>query len=142
MSAASQEPRPPGGKRLAEIDQAKNDATGKASEVGRQLAFAGIATIWLLTDENPRVIGNILLIGLVLFSSALLLDFLQYVYCSYIWKRFYNEHFNKHNNDDAFVDIPDNLSERIYRFFWAKIFLLIIGYAFLLVGAVIKLHLF
>ena len=131
--------KPSGGKKLSEIDQAKNDSTGKASDVGRQLGFAGIATVWLLGGQVPQAFGNILLIALTLLSAALLVDFLQYVYCSYVWRRFYNEHFNKHNSDDVCVDIPDKLSDGIYRFFWAKIILLIIGYVFLLAGVLIKL---
>ena len=140
--AATQQSPPPGGKRLSDIDQAKNDATGKASDVGRQLAYAGIATIWLLRNDGGRPFGDVLLTALTLIAAALLVDFLQYVHCSRIWKKFYNEQFSTHNSDDALVDIPDSLSISIYRFFWTKITLLVAGYAFLLAGAVIKLRIF
>lgn len=130
------------GKKLSEIDRAKNDATGKASDVGRQLAFAGIATVWLLRDEGARPIGNFLLIALTLLVLALLLDFLQYVVCGAIWRNFYNKHFDEHKNDDACVDVPDELARPIYRFYWWKIRLLASGYVFLLIGAIIKLKLF
>lgn len=132
-----------GGKRLADIDQAKNDATGKASDVGRQLAFAGIATIWLLREEESlRPFSNSLLVALVLLAVALLIDFLQYVYCSFVWRRFYNKHFDQHKSDDAKVDIPHSLSGKIYLFFWAKITVLTCGYTFLLSGAIQKLRIF
>lgn len=140
---AEREEQVPGGKRLSDIDQTKNDATGKASDVGRQLAFAGIATIWLLRDETgSRPFGDVLLIALTLLASALLADFLQYVYCSFVWRKFYNDHFDKHKNDDALVDIPDSLSERTYIFFKTKIVLLFVGYLFLLWGAVTSLRIF
>jgi len=140
---AAKDEKLPGGKRLSDIDQTKNDATGRASDVGRQLAFAGIATIWLLRDEaGTRPFGNVLLIALTLLALALLADFLQYVYCSFVWRRFYNEQFDKHKNDDALVDIPDSLSERTYIFFKTKIGLLFVGYVFLLIGATTKLRIF
>lgn len=132
----------PGGKRLSGIDQARNDATGKASDVGRQLAFAGIATIWLLRESGTRPLGDVLLVALTLLAMALLADFLQYVYCSFVWRRFYNEQFDKHKNDDALVDIPDSLSDRTYIFFKTKIGLLIGGYVFLIIGAIITLRIF
>lgn len=132
-----------GGKRLADIDQAKNEATGKASDVGRQLAFAGIATIWLLREEESlRPFSSSLLAALVLLAVALLTDFLQYVYCSFVWRRFYNKHFDRHKSDDAKVDIPHSLSGKIYLFFWFKIAALTCGYVFLLSGAIQKLHIF
>lgn len=129
-----------GGKRLADIYQAKNDATGKASDVGRQLGFAGIATAWLLRGEGAQPLDSALLYALTLLALALLVDFMQYVYCSIIWKAFYNEQFKKHRSDDVFVDIPDHLSERAYRFFWAKIVLLFLGYGWLVLGAVKQLQ--
>jgi hypothetical protein len=132
-----------GGKRLSDIDQTKNDATGKASDVGRQLAFAGIATVWLLRDETGvQPFGHILLIALILLASALFSDFLQYACNSYVWRKFYNEQFDRHKTDDALVDIPAAISSRTYLFFTIKIWLLLVGYVFLLVGAIIKLRIF
>jgi hypothetical protein len=138
-------PKPPEkrpGKQLLEIEKAKNDATGKASDVGRQLAFAGIATIWLLRDEHgARPFETGLLTALTLLAAALLIDFLQYVYCSWVWRQFYNQQYDEHNSDEALVDIPDGLAASIYRFFWTKIIALLLGYVFLLVAAVTKFHL-
>lgn len=139
VGAAKIAERPPG-KKLSEIEKAKNDATGKASDVGRQLAFAGIATIWLLRNEQSvSPFGSALLIALILLGAALLIDFLQYVYCSWVWRGFYNTLYDQHNCDDALVDIPDGLSASIYRFFWTKIGVLLLGYLFLLCGAAAKL---
>ena len=133
----------PKGKSLSEIDKTKNDAMGGASTVGRQLAYAGIATVWLLrNDAAPRPLGNILLLALLFLSAALLSDFLQYVHCSRIWKRFYNEQFDLHGSDDARVDIPPALTAPMYKFFWLKIGMLLAGYLFLIVGAALKLRIF
>jgi len=133
----------PAGKKLSDIEKAKNDATGKASDVGRQLAFAGIATVWLLRDEQSlRPFETGLAAALTLLAAALLVDFLQYVHCSWVWKDFYNTQYDRHNHDDALVDIPEGLSASLYRFFWAKICLLLLGYSALLIAAVKKLHIF
>lgn len=131
------------GKRLSEIDSTKNDATGRASDVGRQLAYAGIATVWLLrNDALLRPLSNILLVALLFLSGALLVDFLQYVHCSRIWKRFYNEQFDLHGSDDARVDIPSALTAPMYNFFWIKIGMLLMGYLVLILGAGVKLRIF
>lgn len=141
MKAPRQADKPPG-KKLSEIEKAKNDATGKASDVGRQLAFAGIATIWLLRNEHgAKPFDSTLSVALLLLGVALLVDFLQYVYCSWVWRGFYNKHYDEHNCDDALVDIPEGLSGSTYFFFWTKIGVLLIGYIFLLISAVGKLQL-
>lgn len=140
MEAPKQADNPPG-KKLSEIEKAKNDATGKASDVGRQLAFAGIATVWLLRNEHgAKPFESTLSVALLLLGVALLIDFLQYVYCSWVWRGFYNKHYDEHNCDEALVDIPEGLSASIYRFFWTKIGVLLLGYAFLLIAAVRKLQ--
>lgn len=145
MNAAAQsevdKPESSKGKKLSEVDRTKNDATGRASDVGRQLAYAGIATVWLLRDDAAaRPLSNILLFALVFLSTALIVDLMQYVHCSRIWKNFYNEQFDIHGSDEALVDIPKSLTEPMYKFFWTKIWLLGFGYAFLLAGAIVKLR--
>lgn len=129
-----------GGKRLSEVEKTKNDASSNASNVARQLAFAGIATVWLLREESARPLGDLLLLALLALSLTLVCDLSQYVYCSHKWRNFYNEQYEIHNSDDALIDIPDELSARMYHFFRVKIALLAIGYAFLIASAVIKLR--
>ncbi len=66
--------------------------TGKASDVARQLAFAGIATIWLLrVGEKTGGIpfSGALLWPLLLFVAALASDLLQYVYAGTAWSIFH-----------------------------------------------------
>lgn len=131
----------PPGKKLSEVEKARNEATGRASDVGRQLAFAGIAAVWLLrNDQSVRPFESSLLVALILLAAALLVDFLQYVYCSWVWKDFYADKYAEHNCDDALVDIPDGLSSSTYYFFWTKIVVLFLGYGFLLWAAVKKLQ--
>ena len=107
---------PPLGKRLSEIDRARSEASGTASNVARQLMFAGLASVWLLREEGPRPLNDTLLIALVGFSLALLVDLSQYVYCAAKWRKFYNEQYETHKSDDALIDIPDSLVRRMYWF--------------------------
>lgn len=117
VADASTPKEPPKGKRLSEVEKTRNDATGRASDVGRQLAFAGIATVWLLRDGTAtRPISSQLFYALLFLSIALLIDFLQYAYCSRVWRKFYNEQYELHKSDDALVDIPDQLANKTYIF--------------------------
>lgn len=61
--------------------------TGKASEINRQLIFAGIALIWIFKTESSSHISLPLdlLIPAKFFIIALILDILQYVVSGVIW---------------------------------------------------------
>ena len=115
-------------KTLSEIDQTKQNATGKASDVARQLAFAGLAVVWIMREASGNPIGSELVAPLVLLVASLSLDLLQYVWCSFIWTMFYNYHFEKHKSDKAEVDIPDWTNWPSYLFFWLKILALTLGW--------------
>lgn len=116
-------------KTLAEIDEAKKAATGKASDVARQLAFAGLAVVWILREASGNPIGPALVAPLLLLVACLSLDLLQYVWCSFIWTVFYNYQFEKHRSDKKEVDIPDAINWISYGCFWLKILTLILGWA-------------
>lgn len=116
-------------KTLAEIDKAKNEATGRASDVARQLAFAGLAVVWILREASGNPIGPTLVAPLLLLVAALTLDLLQYVWCSFIWTIFYNYQFEKHKSDGAKIDIPDAINWISYACFWLKILALVLGWA-------------
>lgn len=115
-------------KTLAEIDKTKNDATGRASDVGRQLGFAGLAVVWILREATGNPIGPTLVAPLLWLVASLALDLLQYVWCSFIWTMFYNYQFEKHKSDDAKIDIPDSINWISYLCFWLKILFLILGW--------------
>lgn len=125
-----------GGKRLSDIKEVRDYATGKASDVARNSAFAGIAVIWILTNQGGTPISGLLLAAMALLVAGLLADFLQYAYNSTVWRDFYNQEYEKHNSDDALIDIPPELSAKTYRLFNAKIILFVVGFLFLITGAV------
>lgn len=116
-------------KTLADVDDTKKAATGKASDVARQLAFAGLAVVWVLREASGNPIGPQLVLPLLLLVICLLLDLLQYVWCSFAWTIYYNYQFEKHRSDEAKVDIPGAINWISYACFWLKLFALFLGWA-------------
>jgi hypothetical protein len=123
-------------KKLSEVEKAKLDTTGKASDVARQLAFAGFAVVWLLKANTARPIDEEMLPAVALLAGALFCDALQYIICSLIWTIFYNYQFDKHKSDDAEVDIPGPINWPGYALFWSKLMLLLFGWGALADAAI------
>lgn len=110
--------------------------TADASAVARQIAFAGVAVIWLF---NAPIDGKAINLPSELTFVALLLvislsfDLLQYVIASLIWGIFSRKiETQNHSNDDD----PDCLASPFMNwptlfFFWGKILFLICAYYFL-----------
>ena len=74
---------------LADVQRTYEAASAKASDIARQLAFAGVAIVWLFsgatgTVDQLRVTGRLLVAGLFLVS-ALALDLLHAVYRAAAW---------------------------------------------------------
>lgn len=60
--------------------------TGKAGDVGRQLALGGIAVAWLLHGPSDSLeFPRALLIALGAFMASIACDFLQYLGAATIW---------------------------------------------------------
>lgn len=63
--------------------------SAKASDINRQLAFAGIAIIWIFktTSSTGSVILNKnLMFPLIIFAGSLTLDILHYLYSATAWR--------------------------------------------------------
>ena len=69
----------------ATAQNAYYEFTGKASDISRQLAFAGFAIIWLFKDSTSFHIPEALFIPLILLGCTLLLDILQYFFLGTSW---------------------------------------------------------
>jgi hypothetical protein len=74
---------------LADVQNTYEVASAKASDIARQLAFAGVAIVWLFsgttsTDDQLRVTGRLLAAGFFLVI-ALALDLLHAVYRAAAW---------------------------------------------------------
>ncbi len=73
--------------KLKEAREFYYDRSGLASDSARQLAFAGIAVVWILAtnDEAVAVEANSLRLPLLAFVLALALDLIQYYAAALFW---------------------------------------------------------
>jgi hypothetical protein len=125
------------GKKIEDYREDFYAFTGKASEVNRQLALAGIAVIWIFKNpENSlKLLPQELYKPLLFLIISLTIDLLQYVLGAIIWGIFFEikEHqVNKNiiNNDN--INAPNLLSWIITLLFFLKIIAMIIAYIGLL----------
>lgn len=113
--------------------------TGKLSDINRYLAFAGIAVIWIFKQEEHGSynIPNELIIPLLLFIIALVLDFMQYIYGATTWTIFFRYHEKKKSKELEFKDdikAPRILSNISYFcFFYPKVISNFVGYVLLII---------
>jgi hypothetical protein len=104
--------------------------SGKASDLNRQLAFAGIAIIWLFKKDNfvglsiPRELlwpGALIVLSLVF----------HYVVASVIWRYFYRSQEKTGVDEDKVLTHETYLELPIYFFFGAKIIIVLAAYVLL-----------
>lgn len=77
--------------KLNECEKEYQLMSGKASDVGRQLSFAGIAIVWMFKPGNNLnlVMPGNLLIPLFLFSLSLFFDLLHDICSAVVWGCFH-----------------------------------------------------
>lgn len=107
----------------------------KASEVTRQLAFAGIALVWIfkLGGENPKIPGE-LIAPTFCFALTLAFDLLHYVIATILWGRFCRQHekmgeISGEINPDVIA--PAWINRPAIAFFTLKVLSVSIGYFFM-----------
>jgi hypothetical protein len=89
--------------------------SAKASDVARQLAFAGIGVVWVFRVDGPAG-GRVppgLLLPITFLSAALAFDLLQYVFGTIIWGSFHRYHEKKLTKSGA---DPDILAPRYFTY--------------------------
>jgi len=102
--------------------------SGKTSDVVRQLAFAGIAIIWIFKqDGEPPIIPRALLWPIILLAFSLAADLLQYVSATIIWGSFHRYH-EKNNPKDRDIKASPKLNWPTNFLFYTKIFFVIWAY--------------
>lgn len=109
--------------------------SSKASDIARQLGFAGIAVVWIFRyqAEESLALPVDLRLPLALLVLGLAVDFLHYVTSAAIWG-IYGRHREKQlggENDREFVTSPKINWPGIF-FFWTKITLISAAYFLLL----------
>jgi hypothetical protein len=124
---------------LKEARDCYYETSGKASEITRQLSFAGIAVIWIFKngpDGDPKI-PNDLILAAAIFVLALALDYMQYVVKAAIWGIY---HRRKEKSLQALgipldsdFEFPSWFNWPSLGFFWLKIVTLLIGQSVLFI---------
>lgn len=117
----------------SKISDFKNDYyffTGKLSDINRQIAFAGIAIIWVFKKgENSEIqIDNDLVLPAILIVCALAFDIFQYIYQSITWSIFYTYYNRKYKKEEQKIESPEYLNYPSWAFFFIKVILVLIAY--------------
>lgn len=115
------------------------DFTGKLSELTRQLAFAGIAVIWIFKDGGavsangtpPSLMPRDLVLAMCAFVACLTLDYLHYLLASVVWRLYARHREVEFEEAEAPIDTdfshPNWISWPYTPFFWLKIAALGVG---------------
>jgi fatty acid desaturase len=116
---------------LSEARQAYYEHSGKASDAARQLAFAGIALIWIFKKDVNGIpnIGSSFVPATKWFIVALAADLTQYICATIAWGAFarWREQQPQTNATTEF-DAPRWLNWPGNAFFVAKIFCVAAAY--------------
>ena len=116
--------------KLSEFKEDYYFFTGKLSDINRQIAFAGIAIIWVFKKgENLDFqIDSDLILPAILIVSALTFDMLQYIYQSITWAIFYTIKNRKYKSEDKEIKSSEYLNYPSWFFFGVKVLLVLIAY--------------
>ena len=120
--------------RDGEYRKAYKELSGKASDVARQLSFAGIAIVYILLPVGPNSkIPDQLVFSMLLFCLAIANGLLQYIIGALIWGGFHRYHGNKatQSNDPdlmapAYLNWPTNVN------FYSKFVFVFVSYILIL----------
>jgi hypothetical protein len=107
--------------------------SGKASDLNRQLGFAGIALIWLFKKDVagiPAIPGELIIPG-VLIVASLTLDMVHYSVASIIWRCFYRRKEDAGVSEGQELDHSVWLERPIWLLFVAKIGCVVAAYCYL-----------
>jgi len=115
---------------LRNVRDAYEELSNKASDVIRQLSFAGIALVWLFKAgaQTAPVLDKSLLRASLFIFFALLLDLLQYLAGTTIWFAYFR--FKESNGTKLTDDIvaPAWLTWPMWCLFYLKAVSMLIAY--------------
>lgn len=108
--------------------------TGKASENVRNLAFSGIAIIWIFTKTQDGIsIPQSLKTPLILLCITLMLDFLQYVWGGLVWWIKAKQSEKKLEENDKYEpQINKWIPNSIHLFYFLKVLTITLSYILLI----------
>lgn len=116
--------------KLSEFKEDYYHFTGKLSDINRQIAFAGIALIWVFKKgkELDFQIDDELILPSILIVCALAFDIFQYIYQSITWSIFYTIKNRKYKTEDKKLKSPEYLNYPAWFFFSVKVILVLVAY--------------
>jgi hypothetical protein len=120
---------------LKDASAAYDTYSSKASEISRQLCFAGIAVIWIFRtgDKTGGILfSNSLLWPLGGFVVSLAFDLLQYVAGAILWSRFHRAKELSGVTVDQEFKAPREMNWLTVVFFYSKVALTMVSYAALI----------
>ncbi|PKA99102.1 hypothetical protein B0O79_2802 [Flavobacteriaceae bacterium MAR_2009_75] len=120
---------------LKEYKIKAHEYTAKASEIARQLNFAGIGIIWIVKTAFPdlKLSEFQLLMPLILISISLLSDFLQYFVGGMIWIAFYRNREEAGISKNTDVQSPEWRNKILYTFYYIKFASMFLAYIFIII---------
>ena len=120
---------------LKDFRDSYSELSGIASEVSRQLGFAGIAVIWLfkadLSNLTFALAPELYYAGIFILLS-LALDLLQYLFGSLIWGAFWRYKERNGATDNTKITAPFYFNWPAIVCFWTKLVFMVVAYFFLL----------
>lgn len=87
--------------KLRDYQRAYGEFSGKSSEIGRSLSFAGFALIWILRGQGDGTVrfDDSLLVAGILFAASLGCDLAQYLVGTLVWGIRQNKIYKKLKKD-------------------------------------------
>jgi hypothetical protein len=115
--------------KLSDYKNTYYEMSASASNVARQIAFAGIALIWIFKKDSNigLALPNELLWPTLLLILGLTADLLQYISASVVWGVFHRTNEAKGHKPDDQLDSPAFLNWPALLFFWAKLIFISCG---------------
>jgi len=123
--------------KLSDYKATYEEASGKVSDLTRQMALAGIAIVWIFRqpDVQANIICKELIPPLLFFITSLTFDILQYIYKTVAWAIFFRtkENQTKKKNPDPPMTANPIMNYPTWTLFALKVIFLIIGYIFIFI---------
>jgi hypothetical protein len=119
--------------KLADARSAYDYFSGKASDIVRQLGFAGIAIIWVFKEE---VGGEIQIPQLLLWAGLLIIltlafDLVHYAAGTLVWGAFHRSKERAGVSEEVEFAAPAAINWPGLVFFWSKILCIALAYVLL-----------
>lgn len=116
--------------KLKEFRKDAHEFTAKLSDINRNLAFAGIAIIWIFRTQTESSISipKAMLLPLLFIVLALAFDILQYLYSSIIWTNFHKKKETEGVNGEDEIKAPKWYSRISYVLFYTKVTFNLLGF--------------